>query len=190
MTSKQQTSWGHVARRWWAELQGADQNDGAHRGRDAAAVAHLRRASTPVDAVEEPAVLDLYKRLGFRRQDIDRWLSRVAVVAAVLAHIRSDASAGDGGYRRRFAEMLGGEPSLMSPLRFKRLLAAATDQDLLTVFRRAVALAGSKNINVEDVAASLLDWSDRRRMRWAFDYYGAGIAAPKAAETAPVGNEE
>jgi len=190
MTGEPEMSWGHVARRWWAELQGADQNDGAHRGRDAAAVAHLRRASTPVDAVEEPAVVDLYKRLGFRRQEIDRWLGRVAVVAAVLAHIRSDVTAVDGGHRRRFAEMLGGEPPLMSPLRFRRLLAAATDQDLLTIFRRAVALAGTKNINVQDVAASLLDWSDRRRMRWAFDYYGAGIAAPKPTVTVSVKEED
>jgi len=119
-------------------------------------------------AIAEPAVFDLYRGLGFGRSDIDRWLSRVGVLAAVLAHIRTDAST-DGGHRRRFAEMLGGDPPLMSPLRFKRLLAATNDQDLLIVFRRAVALAGAKNISVEDVAASLLDWSDRRRMRWAFE---------------------
>ena len=53
----------------------------------------------------------------------------------------------------------------------------------MVAFRRAVALAGGRNINVGDVAASLLDWSDRRRMRWAFDYYGAGIAAPKQTDT-------
>jgi CRISPR system Cascade subunit CasB len=71
----------------------------------------------------------------------------------------------------------------MSPLRFKRLLDATSDQELLIGFRRAVALAGAKNISVGDIATSLLDWSERRRMRWAFDYYGAGIAAPKPAET-------
>jgi len=71
----------------------------------------------------------------------------------------------------------------MSELRFKRLLSATEDRDLMTSFRRAVALAGGKNIDVGDVAASLLDWSDRRRMRWAFDYYGAGIAAPKQDES-------
>ena len=188
--SEPQMRWAPIARRWWAEVQGADQADDAHRGRDPAAVAHLRRASTPVEAIEEPTVFDLYKRLGFGQQHIDRWLSRVAVVASVLAHIRSDVSTTESGHRRRFAEMLGGDPPLMSPLRFKRLLTAATDQDLLTAFRRAVALAGNKNVNVEDVAGSLLDWSDRRRMHWAFDYYGAGIAAPRPAESAPVGDEE
>ncbi len=171
-----------IAHRWWAELQGVNRDDGLHRGGNPAALARLRRASTPLAAIEEPSVFDLYRRLGFGRSDINRWLSRVGVLAAVLAHIRTDASIADGGHRRRFAETLGGDPPLMSPLRFKRLLAATSDQDLLIVFRRAVALAGAKNINVEDVAASLLDWSERRRMGWAFDYYGAGIAAPKPAE--------
>ncbi len=179
-----------TTRRWWAELQGADHNDLSHHAGNPAARARLRRASTPTAAIEEPAVFDLYKRLGFGRGDINRWLSRVSVVAAVLAHIRSDAPVTDSGHRRRFAEMLGGNPPLMSPLRFKRLLAATSDQDLLIAFRRAVALAGSKNVNVEDVAASLLDWSDRRRMQWAFDYYGASIAAPKPTETVSVTAED
>ena len=112
-------------------------------------------------------------------------------MAAVLAHIKEDTKPGEGGFRRRFAEVLGqGERPLMSGLRFKRLLAATEDQDLIIVFRRAVALAGAKNIDVGDVAASLLDWSERRRMRWAFDYYGAGIAAPKEKETASTENED
>jgi hypothetical protein len=40
------------------------------------------------------------------------------------------------------------------------------------------------------VAASILDWSERRRMRWAFDYYGAGIAAPKDNDIASSDDEE
>ena len=68
----------------------------------------------------------------------------------------------------------------MSELRFKRLLAARSDQDILVQFRRAVALLGGRNIDVGDLAASLLTWEDdKRRMRWAFDYYGASFAAPK-----------
>jgi hypothetical protein len=51
-------------------------------------------------------------------------------------------------------------------------------------------LVGARNINVGDVAASILDWSERRRMRWAFDYYGAGIAAPKDNDTASTDDEE
>jgi CRISPR system Cascade subunit CasB len=183
MTTKQddrQPRWDQVARRWWAMIQGDQEEVASPRGRDRAALARLRRAVTPVEALEEPVVFDLYKKLGFGRSDIDRRLPRVAVVAAVLAHIKGDAAPAENGFRRRFAEILGhGERPLMSELRFKRLLSATEDRDLMTSFRRAVALAGGKNIDVGDVAASLLDWSDRRRMHWAFDYYGAGIAAPK-----------
>jgi hypothetical protein len=60
----------------------------------------------------------------------------------------------------------------------------------MVAFRRAVMLVGARNINVGDVAASILDWSERRRMRWAFDYYGAGIAAPKDNDTASTDDEE
>jgi CRISPR system Cascade subunit CasB len=98
----------------------------------------------------------------------------------------------ENGVRRRFAEMLGQgrERPLMRELRFKRLLAATEDQDLMISFRRAITLVGARNIDVGDVAASLLDWSDRRRIRWAFDYYGAGIAAPEQDGTASICNDE
>jgi CRISPR system Cascade subunit CasB len=194
MTTKQddrRPRWDQVARRWWATIQGKHEDTAPRRGSDRAALARLRRAATPVEALEEPTVFDLYKKLGFDRIDIDRRLPRVAVVAAVLAHIKEDATLAESGFRRRFAEILGqGERPLMSELRFKRLLAATEDQVLMTSFRRAVALAACKNIDVGDVAASLLDWSDRRRMRWAFDYYGAAIAAPKKNETASTETED
>jgi CRISPR system Cascade subunit CasB len=83
----------------------------------------------------------------------------------------------------------GAKRPLMSRLRFNRLLAATEDQDLMAAFRRAVMLAGARNINVGDVAASILDWSERRRMQWAFDYYGAGIAAPTQNGTTSADDE-
>jgi hypothetical protein len=50
--------------------------------------------------------------------------------------------------------------------------------------RRLVALAGGE-VDAGDLAASLYFWGDNVRARWAFDYFGAGSAAPGAdAETA------
>lgn len=171
-----------VARRWWALLQDTLADGKPNPRRDRAALAKLRRAATPNEALAEPAVFDLYKKLGFGsgQREIERMLPRVATLATVLAHVRSDAPVGESGFRRRLAEMLGqGERPPMSALRFKRLLLAKDNQDILTQFRRAVALAGAKNINVGDLAASVLAWDrDERRMRWAFDYHGAGFAAP------------
>jgi CRISPR system Cascade subunit CasB len=190
MTNQQtrQQQWNRSARRWWNSLQDTQ------KGGDRAALARLRRVAMPMEALEEPAVFELYKSLGFGKSEneIGNWLPRVAIVAAVLAHIKEDATPSESGFRRRFAEILGhgGERPLMSPLRFKRLLSTAEDRDLLIAFRRAVALAGGRNIDVGDVAASLLDWSERRRMRWAFDYYGAGIAAPKQSQSASDKDED
>jgi CRISPR system Cascade subunit CasB len=135
-------------------------------------------------------VFDLYRRLAFSRAEVDSRLPRVATAAAVLAHIRTDAEP-SGGHRRRFAELLGhGDRPVMSPLRFKRLLGATEDQDIMIAFRRAIQLAGARNINVGDVAESILAWSDRRRMRWAFDYYGASIAAPRQDNPASASDED
>jgi CRISPR type I-E-associated protein CasB/Cse2 len=142
--SDPQMGWGQIARHWWRELQDTNKDGSRNRTRNPAALARLRRAAVPAEALEEPSIFDLYRRLGFARRDIERCLTRVAVVAAVLAHIRSDASPSDTGYRRGFAEMLGGENAIMSPLRFRRLLEATEDRDLLIVFRRAVALAGAQ----------------------------------------------
>jgi CRISPR type I-E-associated protein CasB/Cse2 len=133
----------------------------------------------PAEALEEPVVFDLYSRLGFWRGDVDQRLSRVGVVACVLAHVRSPTACNE---RRRFAEVLGnGDPPLMSEIRFRRLLDAREDIELLTSFRRAVTLAEARNgsINVADVAVTLLDWSERRRTLCAFNYYNAGLTAPK-----------
>lgn len=181
-----------VARRWWSSLQDAREDGTPNRGRDRATLAKLRRASTPMQAIEEPAVFDLYGKLGFTRQEVDFKLSRVAVIAAVLAHVREDARPSESGFRLRVAAILGhSERPPMSDLRFKRLLAARSDQDLLVQFRRAVALVGARNIDVGDVAVSLLAWDDeKRRMRWAFDYYGAGFAAPKPEITISTDDED
>jgi CRISPR system Cascade subunit CasB len=187
-----QPRWAQIVRRWWEMLHDTTRKDGTpNPARDPAALARLRRAARPVDALEEPSVFDLYRKLGFSRHEFERRLPRVAVVAAVLAHVRADAAPGGNGFRRRFADLLGrGERPLMSALRFKRLLAATEDPDLMITFRRAVALAGKKEIDVGDVAESLLDWSDRRRMQWAFDYYGAGSAAPKQNDIASTDDKD
>jgi CRISPR system Cascade subunit CasB len=75
-----------------------------------------------------------------------------------------------------------GDPAsrpVLSPLRFRRLIEAEGGEDRLTSCRRAVALTGG-TINVRELAAACLDWSEDRRRRWIFEYYAAGFAAPAA----------
>jgi CRISPR type I-E-associated protein CasB/Cse2 len=121
----------------------------------------------------------LYEQLGYQRdRDNDERLVRVGVLAAVLANVRSEAPKG-----HRFAATLGaGEQPRMSPHRFRQLLAARADPDLLISFRRAVMLVGAEDINIADVAALILDWSDITRRNMAFDYYQASNAIPTTEE--------
>jgi CRISPR system Cascade subunit CasB len=186
-------SWSRIAksaRDWWRELQPSDEF-GQPRAGDRAALARLRRAATPSDAMVEEATLALFRGLGLRSEDY-RWLPRVAVIAMALAHIREDLIVDDNRSPLHPGRRVGRksdrpediDKALMKPLRFRRLLAACDDDELAREMRRVVALADGK-INVGDLAASLFFWGDKVRWRWAFEYYAAGDAAPRDNEAAP-----
>jgi CRISPR type I-E-associated protein CasB/Cse2 len=64
----------------------------------------------------------------------------------------------------------GAERPVLSELRFRRLVAAETQEERLIALRRAVLLA-SGTLNVPDLAAACLDWSDARRREWLFQYH-------------------
>ena len=149
---------------WWYGLRPRPDGSGGDRG----ALARLRRCATAADAAMEPATLDLARQLG------TDWsgLGRVAVAAAVLAHVREDVRDASA------ARQLGPSPAgtAMSWLRFRRLLQAGTEDELVTAFRRAVALAGGR-MNVPDLGSSLLNWTDGRRRRWVMDYHNAPAPA-------------
>ena len=172
MTNGQVKTSGEIARRWWTSLQPAHER--GYRG-DPGALARLRRASL-IDAMAEPVTVRLHRELGQARQHFPR----AALVACVLSHVREDEP------RQKVARAAGplssGDTSVLSALRFRRLLNVRGEEDCSIAFRRLVALLKDK-VNIADLAECLLDWNDeekgnRRRTRWAFDYYDAGFAAP------------
>jgi CRISPR system Cascade subunit CasB len=147
------------AARWWRDLQ---PNSARKYQGDRAALARLRRTPTPLAAAEEPATINLARRLHATEQT----LSRAALCAAVLACVRDDDP---WPAARRLGLGDGGRP-LISPLRFQRLIQAESDEERLVQFRRAIALADHK-LNVRDLAEALLDWSEKRRIAWIFRYH-------------------
>lgn len=169
-----------IAWKWWAALQPAGL--GRRKG-DAGALARLRRARIS-DAVLEQVTVNLYRNLkpylGGPKFDA---FETTALVATVLAHVREH----DGGRPvARAAGTSGETKARLSPLRFRKLLNARDAEDCLIAFRRLVSLLNYR-ANVGDLALSLLEWNreglgDRRRTRWAFDYYDAGSAAPSQEE--------
>lgn len=174
---EEKPSVGAVARDWWKSLR--PETGTQRRKGNPGALARLRRADLPAAALEE-VTADLHRRLAavspLRREAL---FERAALIAAVLAHAREDES-------RKLAAAAGekaGDQFVLHPLRLRRLFAARSAPDCLVAFRRLVAVLRGK-ANVVDLAESLLDWpdedrGDQRRTRWAFDYYGAGAAAPK-----------
>ena len=175
------------ARDWWRSVQPSTADGTPNPTGDRAAIAHLRRAAAPADAIAEDATLSLFRRLGLRREDYHR-LPRVALIAIVLAQVRADAEPEAGGFRPPAARAIGRktledeDSARMSALRFRRLLACRDDGELAQQMRRLVALADGR-INVGDLAYALYYWNDevrgdQIRTRWAFEYYAAGAAAP------------
>ncbi|WBT36970.1 type I-E CRISPR-associated protein Cse2/CasB [Hyphomicrobium sp. DMF-1] len=183
---------------WWRSLQPRVTERGNIPG-DRATVARLKRCATALEAAAEPAVADLLDRMfpdADRLRKIDM-LPRVAVLAAVLAHVRDEPKKTNGS---GFATLLGtpragtGSTALLSPVRFVRLQAARTHDETLTAFRRAVLLL-DRTADIKDLARLLLAWNDeeagdRTRTIFAFDYHGAGIAAPNATPSASNDTDE
>ena len=183
-TKDKQPSLGRIALDWWSGLQ-VDSGKAARRGGNPGALARLRRADL-VGAAMEEVTIDLFRRLtAISKLPRDNLFERTALIAAVLAHVSEHET-------RRVAaaagEKNGGDQRVLHPLRLRRLFAAWDMRECLIAFRRLVAVLGKK-ANVADLAESLLDWPDEwrggeRRRRWAFDYYGAGSAAPEDHEQA------
>jgi CRISPR system Cascade subunit CasB len=180
----------NAAHDWWRSLSPQERANGYKSLGDRAAIARLRRASSVMEASAEPATAALFKTLGqandqaFNRQFLTIGLARASVIAAVLAHVKQS---GRETIARAIGTPRGGEGStaLITPLRLKRLLAARTPDEVLTGFRRTVAIL-DHTADVRDLALQLLAWTDDERgdltrTRFAFDYHGAGQFAPAAS---------
>lgn len=180
---------GRQVRAWWMSLQRLDANGKPNPDSDPGALALLRRAATPADAWRSPQTARLFGLLfGLDQPLKEREADAVGVLAATLAHVRKEAIG--KAATQSLAQILGAEKSkgskqpLMSELRMRRLCAARDPLDVMRSFREAVLLLEA-TVNVADLSESVLDWMDerrgeRRRVRWLFDYHGAGIGAPES----------
>lgn len=170
---------GRAAGKWWRGLQPDEMGSGGDRG----ALARLRRAASPGEALLQPETLKLYgavRRL-LEKPPSETQTTALATTAAVLAAVSGTGSP------MTFAEMLGrtaegrplgDEQPLMSPARFGTLMRASDWSARFTHLRRAVQLLGGGGFNIARFADDLFWWNDRTRRRWIFEYYGQGRDAP------------
>lgn len=160
--------WHDIAARWWRELQPDDKRPNPSlRAGNRAALARLRRCARVAEAGSEPEALDLARRLGISHGGHGR-LENALLAAIVLAHVRDDDR--EMSVARRLGASGPDQRALMSPLRLSRVLTADTAEDRLVAFRRVVALLGGR-AHVTNLARALLDWSEKTRIAWAFDYH-------------------
>ena len=178
MTDSSTKGAGSIAAAWWREL---NPENGPQTGPQKAALAHLRRAGTPIEAMRETATLRLIQRLpNYDNKD------RVATLAGILAWVREN---GPHPVVRSVgrSSLDDDATAVMSEGRFRRLLQVVEDEAIMDAMRRLLRLAGG-SANVRDLSDSVLYWGDRVRKRWIFDYYGVGRAAPSNSSTAILGN--
>ena len=143
---------------WWKKI-----NEDQHRG----SRAELRRSKRTTEVLFVPLGMELvYYLKGYNS-------SRVAALAAILAHVKEDNSrriARDIG-RKKFENK---DDVKLSEVRFKRLLQIETADELLLFMVRVVRqLKGV--VNVEDMAESVIFWNLKCKERWAFDYYACAV---------------
>ena len=176
---------------WWRDLHGHPAGVGIDGGASPARTdedekpkrapnrrgdrAELARCRTPADVAFTPA----FHRL---RQQLERgneWRGQrddmLAVLAAVLAHVRSDDRSEATYGRPSFAAQLAsgdGKPR-MSGLRFRRLLAVSSPEDAMSRLIDAVRLCDGK-ASVESLARDvpwLLHPNEKTKKEWALAYY-------------------
>jgi CRISPR system Cascade subunit CasB len=180
MTYTTQDRAGVAALKWWAPL--ADRQHG-----DRAALAQLRRCEQAIDALAVPSAIALARTLVQSRLG-EKFVDALGL-AVLLAHVKEHdpqrsvmRAAGWPSFPRdRKNQSSGTERPVLSELRFRRLLQT-TREDRIPAFVRLVRMLDAR-VNVVDLAESFLFWGDRRRQKWAFDYFAAGASAPASNES-------
>lgn len=172
MTETTQQSGADIAFDWWRRLNPLG---GVQPGSHKAALARLRRASTPIEVLLEPEALRLVARLPFSSK-------KAAVLAGVLALVREtdDKSIASAIGRRSLDDE---QSAVMSEGRFRRLLQSR-DEELLEAMRRLVRLLKGR-ANVIDLSKAILYWGDSTKQRWIFDYYNVATGGPSRTDAAP-----
>lgn len=147
---------------WWHGLD-----------RDRGARAELRRCETPLDVMLTPAFHAARTRLVAAGLDDARepLRTRVAIVVGLAAHVDPVArdSPADPGQRSPAATFSVGDPPAVSPLRFRRILAAQDDAELYRLIRRVLPLA--PKVDLIQLAEDVLGWGDTTRKRWIYAYH-------------------
>ena len=163
-----------IAVQWWEQTR---EQQGAF--------ARIRRARTLLEIIQEPAALELIRRLPHE----DR--QRLAILAGVLAWVREtekeSVARQFGAARRKSHSKQSDDKPSKKPAdpRIRQLvrLRANESEALLRRLRRLVRyLKGTANVH--DLAFSVLRWGDAVKQRWIFHFHNVPLE-PAATDKEP-----
>jgi CRISPR system Cascade subunit CasB len=146
--------------RWWKSL---DQEDRAGR-------AELRRCRTVAEVAFTPPYHRLLKRLGSRLGEGDA--KRVAVAAAILAHVEDEPADGCSLPRQMATPKGDGQAPTINDTRFRHVIRNEEPDELLREMVRIVRQL-DRTASVDPLFRDIVTWSERTRARWVRDFYEA-----------------
>ena len=161
--TKYETAW-EIIYNWWEALQ---KESGRRAG--------LSRIKSLEGIVLHPSYLNLFYTL--QKADVPQGMKKslsfqLPLVVGVLVHVRHNDQCVPVA-RAMGSGKSGAETSVVSDLRFRRILAidSTTDsQQLHLTMIRVIRMLGNK-VNIRDLAGSLFYWNGRTKKRWASLYY-------------------
>lgn len=152
---------GRVLFSWWKSL-------GDNRGDRA----ELRRCQSLLEVMMTPAYHHVRRRLADAGlKSAEGRDDRLALVIGLAAHVNSTFDPAAHHALPRLAEAFSeGEKPSISPLRFRQLLGARTDDELFIRLRRVLPLV-KERANLFNLANDVFYWGDRVRKRWVYEYH-------------------
>jgi CRISPR system Cascade subunit CasB len=151
--------------RWWRSLLDEDRG-----GR-----AELRRCGNVGEVAFSAAYHRLLQRLGSRLPEGDA--RRVAVAAAVLAHVEAEPQSPASLARQMARPKADADRPAVSDARFRHLIRNEDPDEMLRELVRAIRQL-DRMASVDALFRDLVRWDERTRTRWARDYYEALPSTP------------
>lgn len=152
--------------RWWRSLAEEDR----------AGRAELRRCGTVGEVAFTAPYHRLLQWLGSRLGEGDA--KRVAVLAAVLAHIDEEPAEASSLAKRMGTPKGDGLGPTVSDARFRHLLRNEEPDEMLRELVRSIRQL-DRRASVDTLFRDVMRWDEPTRMRWARDFYEASAPAPK-----------
>ena len=145
---------------WWRDLE--------NKKGDRAALRRSRDSPTVIRYAKQ--YVEVSRKIGSENSISP---SLLLPILGLLSHVKRDSTEKIKDYRISLAQAMArskGNNSVVSELRFQRILQARDRNELYPLLLRAIRLLDGE-VNVSNLIYSVYFWGDAVRKQWALDYY-------------------